>query len=146
MINSVRTHLGRILSTICLGAASMMVAASASAQQAFPIAKDSVKPVDDSFYVSPSSSALSGLTPGAVIRYRPIPLGSYSSFTSEGYQLMYRSTGQQGQPTAAVTTVLIPKNAPLLDRKLLAYQSFYDSLTINCTPSYLTVKGNLFEE
>jgi len=139
-----RTGLPRLLA---LTAFSMAAAfGSAQAQEAFPIAKASVKPVDDSFYVSPPDATLNAVAPGTVLRYRPIPLGSYASFVKEAYQLMYRSTGQKGQPTAAITTVLIPSNAPLAGRKVFSYQSFYDSLTLNCTPSYLTVRGSLFEE
>jgi hypothetical protein len=145
MTHATRGGLGRLLALTCLGLASVL-STTAVAQEAFPIAKSTVKPDADPFYKSPSQSELTGKTPGTVLRYRPIPLGSYQTFTKEGYQLMYRSTGQKGQPTAVITTVLIPKNAPLIGRKVLSYQSFYDSLTINCTPSYLTVRGALFEE
>lgn len=135
----------RLIGIASLGLAATL-AQTAFAQEALPIAKASVKPMDDSFYVSPPESALAVLAPGSIVRYRPIPLGAYGTAVSGAYQLMYRSTGQKGQPTAAVTTVLIPRNAPATGRKLLSYQSFYDSLTLNCTPSYLTVRGTLFEE
>ena len=121
---------------------------TAQAQQAFPQAKSTVQPVNDSFYKSPAASSLANAQAGDILRYRPIPLdaGGYAGLVREGYQLMYRTTDGHGRPTASVTTILIPKNAPATGRKLLAYQSFYDSLTLNCTPSYLTVQGKLFEE
>jgi hypothetical protein len=140
-----RPGFGRLLALSCIGLASLLSTA-VSAQEAFPIAKATVLPTNDAFYVAPNASALASANPGDVLRYRPIPLGAYGSLAKEGYQLMYRSTGQQGQATAVITTVLIPSNAPALGRKVFSYQSFYDSLTINCTPSYLTVKGTLFEE
>jgi pimeloyl-ACP methyl ester carboxylesterase len=58
---------------------------------------------------------------------------------------MYVTTNTQGQAVGAVTTVLIPKGAPASGRKILSYQSFYDSLTQTCTPSILTAQGKLFE-
>lgn len=128
----------------CIGLTSAF--SSAQAQQALPIASASVTPTSDSFYRAPSAATLAGAQPGDVLRYRPIPLGSYSGFVSEAYQVMYRTADGHDKPTAAITTILIPKNAPAIGRKLLSYQSFYDSLTLNCTPSYLTVQSKLFEE
>ncbi|MGC4059919.1 MAG: lipase family protein [Aquabacterium sp.] len=122
---------------------------TAQAQLAFPQASSAVQPVNDLFYASPSALSLNSAQPGDVLRYRPIPLNSgngYAGIVREGYQVMYRTADGRGKPTAAIATILIPANAPATGRKLLAYQSFYDSLTLNCTPSYLTVQGKLFEE
>jgi pimeloyl-ACP methyl ester carboxylesterase len=128
----------------CLSALSGHVAA----QQVFPMASAATTPSSDAFYKAPSTTALTMAQPGDILRYRAIPLNAngYASFVSEGYQVMYRTADGQNNPTAAIATILIPKNTPAKGRKLLAYQSFYDSLTIDCTPSYLTVQGKLFEE
>lgn len=141
--------LPRLASIAALTFMSMTSAyTAASAQQVLPEAKASVTPTSDSFYKSPTAAQLASAQPGDVLRYRTIPLsgGGYDSIVSVGYQVMYRTADGHDTPTAAITTILIPKNAPAKGRKVLAYQSFYDSLTIECTPSYLTVKGTLFEE
>ncbi len=116
------------------------------AQQAYPMARTAVQPVNDSFYVAPSGAVLATKQPGTVLRYRAIPNTTYSARVSEAYQLMFRSTDGRGVPTAAITTLLIPKTAPATGRKLLSYQAMYDSLQLNCTPSALTVNGKLFEK
>lgn len=116
------------------------------AQQAYPMATTLIQPTSDIFYVAPSASSLATKLPGTVLRYRAIPNTTYSSRVSQAYQLMFRTTDGRGTPTAAITTLLIPKTAPASGRKLLSYQAMYDSLQINCTPSNLTVNGKLFEK
>lgn len=116
------------------------------AQVAYPTASAQTQPVKDPFYVAPTTYALASKQPGTVLRYRAIPNTTYSARVSQAYQLMFRSTDGRGVPTAAVTTLLIPKNAPASGRKLLSYQAMYDSLQLNCTPSNLTVNGKLFEK
>jgi acetyl esterase/lipase len=118
----------------------------AMAQESFPAATTAVKPTADAFYVSPPASQLANVELGTILRYRTAPSTAYGSLVSGTYQVMFRTSDTQGHPTAAITTILVPKNAPATDRKLLSYQAFYDSLTINCTASYLTARGALFEE
>ncbi|MGC4061488.1 MAG: lipase family protein [Aquabacterium sp.] len=144
-MNTLAPRFAALAAFACLTVASAL---PAHALTALPEAKSSVVPTADSFYKAPTAAQLASAAPGDILRYRPIPLDSngYSGFVSEGYQVMYRTADGKNVPTAAVATILIPKNAPATGRKLLAYQSFYDSLTIDCTPSYLTVKGSLFEE
>ena len=62
--------------------------------------------------------------------------------TADAYQLMYRTTDTTGQPVAAVTTVLVPTSPPAGPRRLASYQMYYDSLTLNCAPSYTLQGGN----
>jgi hypothetical protein len=45
-----------------------------------------------------------------------------------------------------VTTILVPKSAPATGRKLLSYQSFYDSLTLDCSPSGQATSNGLLEK
>jgi acetyl esterase/lipase len=134
----------RPFAILAIGLASM--SGCAIAQEAYPSALASIKPTADRFYVAPPVAQLVSVEPGSVLRYRPAPNTAYGSLVSGTYQVMFRTSDTQGRPTAAITTVLVPKNAPATNRKLLSYQAFYDSLTINCTPSYLTAKGSLFEE
>lgn len=135
-----------VLAVLCGLTGAVGVTGTAHGQQIYPMASTAVQPVNDSFYVAPSSTVLAGVQAGTVLRYRPIPNTTYAARVSEAYQLMYRSTDGHGTPVAAVTTVLIPKTAPATGRKLLSYQAMYDSLQLNCTPSGLTVSGKLFEK
>jgi len=83
-----------------------------------------------------------------VLRYREINAKAYYLFPVKGqaWQLMYRSTDHQGKPVAMIDTVLVPSNAPALQRKLLAYNIAYDALTLRCAPSYEFVKGTALEQ
>jgi hypothetical protein len=56
------------------------------------------------------------------------------------YQLAYRTTDQKGRPIAAVNTLILPSSPGSGQRKLLSYQTFEDSLTTNCAPSF-TMRG-----
>jgi pimeloyl-ACP methyl ester carboxylesterase len=40
----------------------------------------------------------------------------------------------------------VPKTVSTSGKKLVSYQSFYDSLTLNCSPSGLTLSGKLFDK
>jgi hypothetical protein len=57
-------------------------------------------------------------------------------------QLLYRSTGQRGQATTNVTSILKPPVA-LGTPRLVSYQSFYDSLNPDDEPSYQIAGGGL---
>ncbi len=120
----------------------------AYAQQVFPAPKSGVQPTSDAFYTSPGVAELENATPGTILRYRPITSSTYGSTLSGAYQLMYRTSDTKDRPTASITTVLIPKNAPLLasQRQLLSYQAFYDALNLKCAPSYNLTKNTLFEQ
>jgi len=107
----------------------------AQAQQVYPTVDAKLKPSADVFYTSPTSGELAAEAPGNVLRYRALPAGSLGTSLKEGWQVMYRSTNTKNQPVAMVTTVLIPKAAPATGRKLVSFQSFYDSLTLDCSPS-----------
>ncbi len=101
-----------------------------------PAARAVVPPGQDPFYTYTGSTPLASVAPGTVLKTRtllahiaglPLPVKTV--------QLLYRSTGQTGQPTVNVTSVLKPPisiGAP----KVVAYQSFYDSLNPDDEPSY----------
>jgi Secretory lipase len=136
--------LTKVMSATSLAIGLMSLAGGVMAQTSFPAATTK-SPLSDAFYKAPSTSSLESKQPGEVIRYRTVTAKDYTAEVSKAYQLMFRTTDTQGKAVAAITTVLIPKNAPATGRKIMAYQSFYDSLTLTCTPSYLTVQGKLFE-
>lgn len=127
-----------VLAVLAIGATG------AHAQEAVPFPSPTPKPTADAFYQAPQ--ALGELAPGTVLRYRALPAKSLASGAKEGWQLMYRSTDSKGEPVAMVTTLFIPKNAPATGRQLLSYQSFYDSLTLNCSPSGQASANQLLEK
>lgn len=92
-------------------------------------------PSADPFYFAPAN--LSHYAPGAIIRSRPPPnpLAFYNFPTNlaSAWQLLYRTTGVNGESLATVTTVLVPHNADF--DKLLSYQVEIDSPYDACFPS-----------
>lgn len=97
-------------------------------------------PSNDSFYTYAGEQPLSDLQPGTVLRERPIQLAfGTTAMPLRAEQLLYRTTGQLGQPTVTVTTVLTPITVSLV-RPIVAYLSFYDGLASKCDPSY-TLEG-----
>jgi hypothetical protein len=100
-------------------------------------------PGQDPFYRYDGTTPLEQVAPGAVLKTRttwlhvvgvPVPI--------KAVQLLYRSTGQRGQATTNVTSVLKPP-VQLGAAKLVSYQSFYDSLNPADEPSYAISGGGL---
>jgi hypothetical protein len=121
-----------------LGSLLVMMAVSipASASAATP-------PAQDPFYTYSGSTPLAQIAPGTVLKKRTTSLhivGIPTAITA--VQLLYRSTGQRGQPTVNVTSIL----KPLLQvgtARVVSYQSFYDSLNQDDEPSYAISGGGL---
>jgi hypothetical protein len=130
--------MGRAVRLVVLAA---LVATAALA----PAAHASVVPPEqDPFYRYDGSRPLASIAPGRilksrVVRYHVIGL----ELPIRVVQLLYRSTGQLGQPTVNVTSVLRP---PLRVgvAKVISYQSFYDSLDRDDEPSYAIAGGVTF--
>lgn len=98
-------------------------------------------PAQDPFYRYSGSTPLTGVAPGTVLARRTVHLGlgTAGSTPVTATQLLYRTTGQLGQPTVTVTTVLEPTPVPVAAR-IVEYLSFYDGLASQCDPSY-TLQG-----
>jgi hypothetical protein len=99
-------------------------------------------PNQDPFYSYSGSTPLADIAPGTVLNQRSVQvaLGTNSTpITAE--QLLYRTTGELGQPIATVTTVLLPATATVAP-DLVDYLSFYDALGAQCDPSYTLQGGN----
>jgi Secretory lipase len=143
-MNRTVNRLSTIAGLACAGALSMTTLVQA--QQVYPTVDAKLKPTADVFYTSPTSGELAAEAPGNVLRYRALPAASLGTSLKEGWQVMYRSTNTKNQPVAMVTTVLIPKAAPATGRKLLSFQSFYDSLTLDCSPSGQATSNTLLEK
>jgi hypothetical protein len=107
-----------------------LVAATPMAQAAPP------SPEVDPFYKYTGSKPLSEIAPGTVLKTRtlsyhvlgvPLPVPAI--------QLLYRAQNELGEPTVNVTSVLKPL-LTIGTPQVVAYQSFYDSLSPNDEPSY----------
>ena len=100
------------------------------------------QPKDDPFYTYSGSTPLAQHPPGTMLATRRIPyhiLGLPTPLKTT--QLLYRSTSQTRKPTANVTSVIQPLHQPDT-RRILSYQSAYDSLNRNDQPSY-AINGGL---
>ncbi|KAI8341262.1 extracellular lipase [Chlamydoabsidia padenii] len=107
------------------------------------LTRDALKPSVDPFYVP--DAGFENTKPGAILKTRVLSPNSLSAFSAfpqniQGvYQFLYRSTDALGNPTATVTTLMVPKNAD--PTKLVSYQTAEDSPTSDCAPSYSLQKG-----
>ena len=110
-----------------------------------PVAKAAQRPLpsQDPFYTYSGSRPLDTIPPGTVLKHRLVQLafGAGNSTPIRAAQLLYRTTGQLGQPRVTVTTVLRPTPAPILP-KIIGYLSFYDGLGSKCDPSYTLAGGD----
>ncbi|MEU6584158.1 lipase family protein [Nocardia sp. NPDC046763] len=91
-------------------------------------------PTADPFYTGPDGWEQTA--PGAVLHTRTVQLAPTSvPLPLAATQVLYRTSGQFGEPGVTVATVIRPPGAsgPL---RLVSYQSAYDSLGAGCDPSY----------
>jgi hypothetical protein len=98
----------------------------------------------DPFYQYTDSTPLANIAPGTVLKTRTIPYyiaGIKTSMTAT--QVVYRSTDALQRPAANVTTVIMPKCTGSCPNKnkVIAYQSFYDSLNPEDSPSRAIAGG-----
>jgi hypothetical protein len=95
----------------------------------------------DPFYRYAGKTPLAKIAPGTVLKSRTLPyhvVGVPLGLTAT--QLLYRSTGQLGQPTVNVTSVIKPLSG-FTPARAISYQSFYDSLDPADSPSYAIAGG-----
>ncbi|MBJ7470668.1 MAG: triacylglycerol lipase, partial [Solirubrobacteraceae bacterium] len=120
---------------IAAAAAAMLGAVAPAAVAAPP------RPANDPFYTYTGGTPLAQVSPGTVLSTRTRPFRVAGIATPiRAVQLLYRSTGQLGQPTTNVTSVLLPPVKPKVQR-VFSYQSFYDSLNPDDQPSYAVSGG-----
>src|SRR5215213_3562413 len=88
-----------------------------------------VLPSEDAFYTYEGSEPLRAIPAGTVLKHRTVQMsfGPGNSTPIEAEQLLYRTTGQRGEPTVTVTTVLRPMTTPA-SPTIVEYLSFYDGL------------------
>lgn len=131
---SARSRRGIATATVVASCAALAPAADAAPP----------RPKNDPFYAYSGETPLAEVAPGTVLKTRTKPLHIAGIATPiRMVQLLYRSTGQVGQPTVNVTSVLQPPVKPKTP-KLLSYQSAYDSLNPDDQPSYALAGGMTF--
>ncbi|MET8779514.1 lipase family protein [Nocardia sp. NPDC004654] len=121
--------LAALAAAACLGHA-----APASASPVYPV------PDADEFYSAPAD--LARFQPGDVVRSRMVPAANFPGSTV--WQLLFRTTNSADEPIATVTTVLVPPGGGV-DRPLVSYQPFVNSLGLRCAPSHSLFDGSMRE-
>jgi hypothetical protein len=97
-------------------------------------------PASDPFYRYTGSAPLATIAPGTILKQRAVTLAlGQNPVPLPAEQLLYRTADEVGKPSVTVTTVLKPALAAAAP-KVVAYLSFYDSLSGKCDPSY-TLQG-----
>jgi len=98
------------------------------------------RPGVDRFYVAPAG--FEQTTPGTVLRSRDVELGFLGLIPQavKATQLLYRSADLNGNPEAAVTTVIVPARR-VTNQPILSYQCAIDAVADNCFPSYALRRG-----
>ncbi len=100
-------------------------------------------PRDDPFYEPVDGMA--DLAPGTVLRSRDVGLAFLGVIPQRiaAVQLSYRTTDMNGEPMAAVTTVLSPSSrAPGEVYPIVSYQCAIDAIAGRCFPSYALRRGS----
>lgn len=105
-------------------------------------------PRTDPFYAVPSG--LTRLAPGTVLASRQVTPALFSQLPvrAKAWQLLYRTTDNNGAATATVATLLVPDAAAPAagrPRPLVSYQMAEDSNSLQCSPSHSMVKGAGFD-
>jgi hypothetical protein len=127
------TAVRRALALVVAGLAFTIAVPSALADPPLPSA--------DAFY-SYTAAQLRGVAPGAILRQRTIPNADLGTSTPmSATQVLFRTTGEQGQPTATVATIIGPA-VPSPVTRIISYQTAYDALGSECDPSYTLQGGN----
>jgi hypothetical protein len=106
------------------------------------VAAGPASPAHDGFYRYTGRTPLSRVPPGTVLKRRPVQVALGPAATPlAAEQLLYRTTGELGEPTVTVTTVIAPPDASVAPR-IIEYLSFYDGLDARCDPSFTLTGGD----
>lgn len=95
-----------------------------------------VPPKQDPWYAP--TDGWESTAPGQVLRVRVAQgqLGQTVEGLGAAYNILYRTTDSNAEPSWAVTTLLIPRSVNTESPSLLAYQVPYDSADLDAGPSY----------
>ncbi|WP_431957764.1 lipase family protein [Nocardia lijiangensis] len=94
----------------------------------------------DAFYLPPAGYA--SAEPGAILRARPITPAALQLIPMRvrAWQLLYRTTDSNGDPYAAVTTLLMGDHGRPATA-ILSFDSMIDAIAPNCMPSQVLRTG-----
>ena len=137
-----RTRLAAAVTAVLCAVGALTAAAPMASAPAAKAATTPVLPSQDPFYTYDGATPLAQIAPGTVLKERAASLqlqGLTVPVTTE--QVLYRTTGERGQPTVTVTTIIKPL-VSALGTKIVAYQNAYDALGSQCDPSYTLQGGN----
>ncbi|KAI5959849.1 uncharacterized protein KGF55_005081 [Candida pseudojiufengensis] len=106
--------------------------------------KKPIKPSEDNFYNAPKG--FKSAEPGTILKKRHVPNKLTNIFTpikvKDAWQIMVRSENSFNEPNVIVATIIKPFNAD--PKKLVSYQTFEDSISPDCAPSYaIQFKSNI---
>ncbi|MFL6238524.1 MAG: lipase family protein [Actinomycetes bacterium] len=129
---------GRRISALLAGALLVAVVAFVAPASAAP-----ANPDTDPFYTYSGPKPLAAIAAGTVLKQRAVnvSLGTTMSTPIQAEQLLYRTSGELGEPTVTVTTVIRPATGTVLPQ-IIDYLSFYDALGAQCDPSYTLTGGD----
>lgn len=133
---------GAVIAVLTLGLAPVHASAPTrplrdAPQQAAEVSEPP-RPAHDPFYVYRGD--LGAMPNGTPLKARQVSLAATQTGTPiTAEQILYRTTTTTGQPTATVTTVVLPATGTV-DPQVVGYLSFYDALASKCNPSY-TLRG-----
>jgi hypothetical protein len=122
------------IATIALAAAACAVCPAVASADTGPLL-----PTSDPFYAYTGSTPLASIAPGTILKQRTIAVNGDVTPTT-ATQVLYRTTGELGQPTVTVATIIRPP-VPM-STKIISYQMAYDALGPECDPSYTLQGGN----
>lgn len=132
----------RVVNMRSVGLAALVAMAALLASSAMASAATPTLPSSDPFYAYTGATPLGDIAPGAVLKDRAIQLVDNGvTLPYPAQQVLYRTTGELGQPTVTVATIIKPL-VPAVSTKLISYQTFYDALGSECDPSYTLQGGN----
>ncbi|WP_245662654.1 lipase family protein [Nocardia vermiculata] len=121
---------GRIVLQIATAAAAVSLLLGSTTGLA-----PSAQAASDPFYEYAGSAPLSSIAPGTVLQTRTLPYHMAGiPLPITAVQLQYRTTDAQQRPAINITSVLLPPTG-VDPTKAVAYQSFYDSLNPEDSPS-----------
>jgi hypothetical protein len=101
-----------------------------------------LRPADDPFYEPPAG--FQHAEPGTVLRSRDVELAFLGLVPQAiaATQLLYRTMDMNGNPEAAVTTVIVPaERVSNRVSPILSYQCAIDAISARCFPSYALRRG-----
>ncbi|KAF4582764.1 Secretory lipase family protein [Ophiocordyceps camponoti-floridani] len=125
-------RLARLLGAVLLASPAISELSSGHDHEYVPL------PSEDPFYKIPPEAETA--QPGTILKHRFLPSGvsafgiPFDKFFSYKQQILYRTTGQDGNAIATVLTVLVPQKPDYT--KVVSLQVAEDTASIDCAPSF----------